>query len=165
MYREIDSRDVLILGCGNVLFGDDGFGPAVVEHLNALGTVPAHAHAEDVGTSVRDILFNVALVERKPRQVIILDAVQMTDRRPGEVFELELSAMPGIKLPDFSFHQAPTTNMLHELRDLAGIDVRVIAAQAAHIPDHLEEGLSPEIEAAVEVAAELVLSLCQERRR
>lgn len=26
-------KSVLVLGCGNILFGDDGFGPAVVEHL------------------------------------------------------------------------------------------------------------------------------------
>ena len=33
MYREIETKEVLILGCGNVLFGDDAFGPAVVERL------------------------------------------------------------------------------------------------------------------------------------
>lgn len=160
MFREIETRSVLILGCGNILFGDDGFGPAVVDRLAELDTLPAHAHAEDVGTSIRDILFNVGLVENKPQRVIILDAVRIDGRRPGEVFELELGEVPGIQLTDFSFHQAPTTNMLRELRDAAGIDVRVLVVQAAHIPDHLEEGLSPEVEAAVGPAAQRVLGLC-----
>ncbi len=161
MYREIETRSVLVLGCGNVLFGDDGFGPAVVERLHERGTLPGHAHAEDVGTSIRDILFNVALVERKPKRVVVLDAVQVEGRRPGEVFELELGEVPGIQLTDFSFHQAPSTNMLRELRDAAGIDVRVVVAQAAHIPDHLEEGLSPAVLAAIDVAADRVLELCE----
>ena len=159
MFREIETHAVLILGCGNVLFGDDGFGPAVVDRLDELGTLPAHAHAEDVGTSVRDILFNVALVEHRPRRVIILDAVQVDGREPGEVFELELGAVPKLQLTDFSYHQAPTTNMLRELRDSAGIDVRVVVAQAVRIPDHLEEGLSTEVRAAVQVAAERVVEL------
>jgi coenzyme F420 hydrogenase subunit delta len=163
MYREIETRELLVLGCGNVLFGDDGFGPAVVERLHELGALPEHAHAEDVGTSVRDILFNVALLPDRPKRVVVLDAVQVEGREPGEVFELELGAMPSNKLPDFSYHQAPTTNMLLELREV-GVDVRVVAAQAAHVPDHLQEGLSPPIRAAIEVAAERVLQLCLEPR-
>ena len=33
-------KPTLILGCGNVLFGDDGFGCALVEALEARGAVP-----------------------------------------------------------------------------------------------------------------------------
>ena len=164
MFQEIQTRDVIILGCGAVLFGDDAFGPAVVERLLARGCLPGWAHAEDVGTSVRDILFNIALAEKRPRRVIVLDAVQIEGRQPGEVFELDISSMPKIKLPDFSFHQFPTTNMLYELREHAGIDVRVVVAQAADIPDHISEGMSPDMEAAVDVAARLVLELCDLER-
>ena len=33
MLIDIPSKNILIFGCGNILFGDDGFGAAVVKHL------------------------------------------------------------------------------------------------------------------------------------
>ena len=40
MFQELETKRVLILGCGNVLMGDDGFGPAVVEQLDT--TTPVY---------------------------------------------------------------------------------------------------------------------------
>ncbi len=37
------NKEILILGCGNVLFGDDGFGPAVAEHLLKNFEIPSKA--------------------------------------------------------------------------------------------------------------------------
>ena len=49
-------KSILIFGCGNTLWGDDGFGPAVIEHLHRHYQLP-----EDVivGTSIRDLLFDL----------------------------------------------------------------------------------------------------------
>jgi coenzyme F420 hydrogenase subunit delta len=163
MYNEIQTKEILILGCGNILFGDDAFGPQVVEKLLASGRLPETAFAEDVGTSVRDVLFNlVALPEKKPSLIIVVDAVQLEGHTPGEVFEIDISQMPKIKIVDFSFHQCPTTNLLHEARELRGINVRIVAGQAACIPEELAEGLSPEMSRAVDGAVELVLKICRE---
>ncbi|MBM4352610.1 MAG: hydrogenase maturation protease [Deltaproteobacteria bacterium] len=159
MFREIETKEVLILGCGNVLFGDDAFGPEVADRLSVPGVLPDHAYAEDCGTSVRDILFNITVARKRPRMVIIVDAVTLEGRQPGEVFEMDISAMPKIKLPDFSFHQFPTTNMLHEMREQAGIDVRVVACQTAHVPEHVEPGMSAPVIAAVDKAIVLIRQL------
>jgi coenzyme F420 hydrogenase subunit delta len=146
-----------------VLFGDDAFGPEVVHRLLASGRLPDRAHAEDVGTSVRDVLFNiVTLPGRKVELVIVVDAVDVAGRTPGEVFEIDVSQMPKVKMADFSFHQFPTSNLLHEARELAGVDVRIVAAQARSIPDFVQEGMSPEILAAVDAAADLVVRFCSE---
>ena len=75
MFKEIETKRVLIFGCGNVLLGDDGFGPAVIERLERRGDLPGDAHAEDVGTSIRGILFDIALKDRRPEHIIVLDAV------------------------------------------------------------------------------------------
>ena len=37
------AKEVVVLCCGNVLFGDDGFGPAVADRINASETVPEWA--------------------------------------------------------------------------------------------------------------------------
>ncbi len=52
MIRELFTKPILIFGCGNVLFGDDGFGPAAIEHLHQHHDLPETIMAEDVGTSI-----------------------------------------------------------------------------------------------------------------
>jgi coenzyme F420 hydrogenase subunit delta len=152
MIGEIFEKRVLIFGCGNILFGDDGFGPAVINRLNEQHNLPGDVLAMDVGTSIRDILFDLALSEKKPAKLIIVDAVQYPDRTPGEVFEIPVEGIPEKKTADFSLHQFPTVNILQELKDQTAIEVRVIVGQAEKIPEEVGPGLSATMEGAVDTA-------------
>ena len=138
----------LIFGCGNVLFGDDGFGPAVVDYLNEHYTLPDDVMALNVETSVRGYLFNIVLSEKKPDAILIIDAVDK-GRTPGEIFEIELDEIPKKKVDDFSMHQMPSSNMLKELKDESEIAIRILVAQVEYIPDEVEAGLKPVMEAAI----------------
>ena len=148
-------KSVLILGCGNILIGDDGFGPAVAQRLRGNFTIPADVCVFDAGTSVREILFDTVLSEKKPSKIVIVDAMDCA-REPGELFMLEIDSLPKIKLDDFSMHQIPTSNLLRELRDHCGIEVIVIGCQVANACDSVNPGLSTLVEAAVKPAAELI---------
>ena len=128
---QIFENSVLIFGCGNILWGDDGFGPAVIECLNEKYHLPDDVLALDVGTSIRDILFDLILSDKKPQQLIIIDAVGYPDRQPGEVFEIPVEGIPETKVSDFSLHQFPTVNMLQELKEHSGIKVKIIVGGAA----------------------------------
>jgi coenzyme F420 hydrogenase subunit delta len=152
MIGEIFEKRVLIFGCGNILFGDDGFGPAVINRLNEQHNLPGDVLAMDVGTSIRDILFDLALSEKKPAKLIIVDAVEYPDRTPGEVFEIPVEGIPEKKTADFSLHQFPTVNILQELKDQTAIEVRVIVGQAEKIPEEVGPGLSATMEGAVDTA-------------
>ena len=152
MIQEIFDRPVLIFGCGNVLLGDDGFGPAVMERLARDYTLPSQIAAVDVGTSIRDLLFDLLLVPTKPKRIFIVDAVSQPGRLPGELFELDLRELPVYKTNDFSLHQFPSVNLLEELENSAGVDVRVLVVQAGEIPEEVRPGLSIEVEAAVPAA-------------
>ncbi len=146
-------KSILILGCGNILIGDDGFGPAVAQRLQDNFTIPTDVCVFDAGTSVREILFDTILSEKKPSKIVIVDAMDC-GLKPGELFCLDISSLPKVKLDDFSMHQIPTSNMLRELRDLCGIEVIVIACQVSHTPDGVDPGLSTPVERAVKCAAE-----------
>ena len=159
MFREIETKKVLILGCGNVLLGDDGFGPAVVEELQRNHDLPDWAHAEDVGTSIREILFNMTVLEHRPEHLIVIDAVARKGRQAGEVFEISVDEIPEKKIVDYSFHQFPTTNLLKELQDHCGIKVTIIAAQTTGKLETVEPGLSGPVEEAVPLAAAKVVEL------
>jgi coenzyme F420 hydrogenase subunit delta len=143
------NESVLILGCGNTLFGDDGFGPAVVERLLKDHDLPAGVLAMDVGTSVREVLFDLLLSQTKPRRIIVLDAVEHEGRQPGEIFEIDVDQISPEKTADFSLHQFPTVNMLKELQDHFPIEVTILVAQVQDLPEEVRPGLSPAMEKAV----------------
>ena len=148
-------KSILILGCGNILIGDDGFGPAVTGRLRENFTIPDDVCVFDAGTSVREILFDTILSDKKPTKIIIVDAVDC-GREPGELFWLDIDGIPKVKLDDFSMHQIPTSNLLRELRDLCGIEVIVMACQTASATDYVNPGLSAPVKAAVENAARML---------
>ena len=162
VFREMYTKKVLIFGCGNVLMGDDGFGPAVIKKLQQQHHLPDCAHAEDVGTSVRDILFNITLLEKRPEHIVVLDAVDKPGRSKGEVFEISADDIPEKKIVDYSFHQFPTTNMLKEIQEQCGVKITIIVAQIGKKLESVKPGLSKPMRTAVREAAERVAHLVSE---
>jgi coenzyme F420 hydrogenase subunit delta len=156
MESEWYGKRTLILGCGNWLLGDDGFGPSVVERLKRDVTVPPDVYVLDAGTSVREILFDVTLSEEKPEKIVIVDAIDC-DREPGELFALDIGSMPQKKLADFSSHQVPTSSLLRDLRDLCGVDVIVMVCQVLNRDTEIGPGLSQPVEQAVRRAVETLI--------
>src|ERR1035438_6968486 len=134
------TKPVLILGIGNVFFGDDGFGCALVEYLETHFDVPGGVCLLDAGTGVRLPLFTLCLSQVRPRRLLIVDAgvrlplftlclsqvrprrlliVDAVDvgREPGEWFELNPADIPVVKLGDFSRSEEHTSE-LESLRHL-----------------------------------------------
>jgi len=146
---------VLILGVGNVLFGDDGFGPEAVNYLSRHYHIPDDVYVMDVGTGARKILFNLALSEARPEEIIIVDAVDW-GQDPGQVFEIPVEALPATKVDDFSLHQVPTSNLLRELQDRCGIRVTVIACDVGVVPQMIEPGLTQGTHEAIHAASQKI---------
>jgi coenzyme F420 hydrogenase subunit delta len=149
-------KPTLVLGCGNVLFGDDGFGCALVEYTQSQNRVPDDVCMLDVGTGVRKLLFTLCLSPMRPQRLLIVDALD-ANRPPGELFEIDPAGIPKIKLDDFSMHQLPTSNLLRELQEACGIEVRVLACQTGPLPQEICPGLSPPVQAALSPAAEWLM--------
>ncbi|ADJ26031.1 hydrogenase maturation protease [Dehalogenimonas lykanthroporepellens BL-DC-9] len=149
------TKKLLILGVGNPLFGDDGFGPAVAEELERRGRVPSFTAVLDVGTGVREILFDLILSQARPDELVIIDALDC-GREPGEIFKVKVDEVPAIKQHDFSLHLAPSLNLLQELRDQSGVKVTIIAAQPTEIPEMVTGGMSEAIISAVTETADFI---------
>lgn len=156
MTTDIYKKSTLIFGCGNTLFGNDGFGPEVINHLHTHHTFPDSVLALDAGTGIRDFIFDLLLIDQKPELVIIIDAVTIDGRTPGEVFEIDLSCVPKQKMADFSLHQSPSSNLLSQLKD-TGVDVKMLGMQTDFIPNEISPGLCPKTQAAVPAAAEWII--------
>ena len=160
---EYVKKRVLILGVGNVLFGDDGFGPAAAEYMLNNCKVPDDVYIMDVGIGTGDILFNIALSQVKPKKIIVLDAVDLK-RKPGEVFELSIDDLPANKMSDFSMHFFPSPNILNELKDKMDVDVVILACQAERMPDSVSPGLSDAVAQALPRASEMALQLARKTK-
>jgi coenzyme F420 hydrogenase subunit delta len=152
-------KDIIVLGCGNILFGDDGFGSTVAENLEASSLLPENVLVVNAGTGVREMLFDLILDEQKPRKIIVIDAVDL-QRKPGEIFSIGVEELPENKTDDFTLHGMPTLNLLRELKDLCHVEVIVVAGQVESIPEAVRPGLSDILAKSVPTAVDEVLKLC-----
>lgn len=85
---------MLVVGCGNLLRGDDGVGPILVRNLWERG-VPTGARLVDGGTAGMDVAFQMRGAER----VVIVDAAA-TGSAPGTLFRVpgaELAELPPLE--------------------------------------------------------------------
>lgn len=155
-------HESVVFGCGNPLFGDDGFGPAVIEHLCEHYAVPPDAACLDAGTAVRDFLFDILLSPQKPRQIIIVDAMNVPGAAPGEIREISIDAMQSNKTCDFSLHQFPTTNMLKEIQEHTDVRVRVLVVAPTELPQEVSPGLSPPIRQAISPICSRIINMLNE---
>jgi coenzyme F420 hydrogenase subunit delta len=151
---------VLILGVGNVLFGDDAFGPEVASYLLAHYQIPDDIYVMDVGTGVRKLLFTLALSEKKPEEIVVVDAVDWGDDI-GRVSVISADQLPLSKVDDFSLHQLPTSNLLHDLQENGNVAVSVVVCDVQVVPEWILPGLSPAVQQAVSEAAQAIAARFQ----
>ncbi|RQD57620.1 MAG: hydrogenase maturation protease [Desulfonatronovibrio sp. MSAO_Bac4] len=153
--RMFDSR-VVVFGCGNILYGDDGLGPKVIEALDNDSDLSNDVACLDAGTSIRPLLFDLIMGDKHPERVIIVDITTDEDIAPGEVKEIDVDQVDPKKISDFSMHQFPTTNLLKELKDATDIKLSILVARAVSVPEKMNEGLTPEMEKAVQDIVERI---------
>ena len=140
---------VAIFGCGNILLGDDGFGPAVIGLLNRLG-LPGSVRAIDVGTGIREYLLDyLMLPSLRPQLLVVVDAGYEPGLPLGTVQVCDVESMTACKINDFSLHQFPTVNLLAELQEETDVAVKLVTAQSAPEAEGMRIGLSPAMIAAV----------------
>ncbi len=150
---------VAIFGCGNILLGDDGFGPAVIEQLAGAG-LPATIRLIDAGTAIREYLLDYLLApELRPVLLIVVDAAPGQNGRIGQVRRCTPADLPAPKIHDFSLHQFPTVNLLRELAEETGIEVVLLLAGIDQPAALCAPGLSPRVRAAVDGACARIMAL------
>lgn len=152
-----ESARVLIVGCGNLLRGDDAVGPVLVRHLWERG-VPHRVHCADGGTGGMDVAFQM----RGVPHVIIVDACT-SGSEPGAIFRLsgadaETPPLAGVNLHAFRWDHALAFARWALKEDYPPrIDVWLIEAERLEVG----EPLSPTVEAAMYRVADLLMEEVQ----
>ncbi|MBP1928588.1 coenzyme F420 hydrogenase subunit delta [Methanolinea mesophila] len=145
--------EIVITGCGNPLFADDGFGPAVVEELQKL-QLPDNVKVIDAGLGGPHFIFTLIDPE-KTKKLIIIDIADF-GAEPGDLTLLRVEDLPAGSYRDA--HSWDLTEPLQRLKDR--VDITVIGCQPKHVtaPD-FELGLTEEVSNAVPKTVRTVLEL------
>jgi hydrogenase maturation protease len=148
-----------VIGLGNVLLGDDGFGPFVTELLTTRYDFPPEVELLDLGTPGLGLVTYL----HGHDSVVIVDAVK-GPWTPGEVrvFESEeLERMPAV--PRVSPHDPAVAEALSVARAAGHGPGEACLVGAVPRSSELGASLTPEMRAAADAAAEIVRQRVEER--
>jgi hydrogenase maturation protease len=147
------ARPVLVLGIGNILWADEGFGVRCVEELHRRWSFPDDVLVMDGGTQG---LYLVHYVQAA-RRVIVFDAIDYGEQ-PGA-----LKLVRGDEVPKFtgakkmSLHQTGFQDVLSAAELLGGTldDILLIGVQAQELEDYggsLTDPVRAQMEPALAIA-------------
>lgn len=150
---EFPTYQTLVLGVGNTLLFDDGFGVHVVERLVQQYVLPKEVHALDGGTLGMDLLYYLEGVEN----LLIVDAVE-AHRPPGSLLRLSGDEVPAFLSLKVSPHQMGIPDMLAAAKLKGSFPKNIVlwGVQPASLEVGLElsETVSPLVDVVVEKAVE-----------
>lgn len=135
------NHENLIVGCGNILYKDDGLGPEVINYMKEHNIqFPGDTCLIDGATSAPHYIFT--LPGDKWKNLIIIDIADL-QAEPGHIEILELS---DVKESDryMDVHGMSVTYPLHMLEDK--INIKLIVCQPEDVPLEMEMGLSKTLE-------------------
>ncbi len=144
---------VLVLGIGNLLWADEGFGVRCVEALHQRFEFPEHVTLVDGGTQGMYLLDYVC---SSPR-VLVFDAIDFK-LEPGTLKVFRDAQVPVWSDTMMSLHQATFQELLSlaRLRDRFPASITLIGVQP-DVLDDLGGSLSPGVKARVDAAVALAV--------
>jgi len=145
---------VLVLGIGNVLWADEGFGVRAVETLHQRYRTPAHVSVVDGGTQGLYLLDYICAADR----VLVLDAIDYK-LAPGTLRLFRDADVPVWADTMMSLHQASFMELLSlaRLRGRFPEKITLIGVQP-DVLDDLGGSLSPLVRARLDEAVELAVA-------
>jgi len=145
--------EIVIAGCGNPLFADDGFGTAVAEELHRR-IRSTRITVVDAGTSAPQFLFPL-INPAETKKIIIIDIVDFGGR-PGTLVRMDRD-----DLKSGCVHDAHSGGIISAIGCISReVDITIIGCQPGHVSDPVYEiGLSTPVKNAVPAAAGLVIAI------
>lgn len=154
------AKRVLVAGIGNIFFADDGFGPEVVRRMSmsdGMTSLPDGVRLVDYG--IRGMHLAYDLLDGVDALVLV-DALP-GDGEPGTITVLQVGP-EDLGDGDFDAHGMNPVAVLGSLGALGGTlpPTYLVGCTPADLEERI--GLSPQVAAAVEVAADAVRSVLAE---
>ncbi|MDM8550572.1 HyaD/HybD family hydrogenase maturation endopeptidase [Desulfobacterales bacterium HSG2] len=139
------SPNMMILGVGNILFSDEGFGIRVVETLQKLYEFPENISLVDGGV----LGLNLLGVISEADHLIVIDAIRNRGRA-GDLYRLEKEAIPERIRAKNSLHQVDLLEALTLCQALDKVPETVILGVEPADIETLSTDLTPNIRAKID---------------
>jgi len=124
--------DVLILGVGNILLGDEGIGVHVIRELEK-EKLPGNIELMDAGTA----MFSILHLLEKRKKIVVIDAAR-GGKRPGTIYRILPSQIKNEHNKLLSLHEMGLMECLAELEnEVRPRDTVIIGVE----PDSIDWGL------------------------
>ncbi|NIV10209.1 MAG: hydrogenase maturation protease [Aliifodinibius sp.] len=159
---------LLVIGLGNPLLGDDGVGWRVVEFVEQKLHDKSHPFVSSWIEFEYLSLGGLSLMERMEgyKSVIVVDSILTGTKPIGTIYSLPLSNLPNLSAGHTTaVHDTSLATALEVGKRMGMVlpkEVWVVAVEAEQV-FHFSENLSPEIEDAVPIAADIVIELLENR--
>jgi coenzyme F420 hydrogenase subunit delta len=143
--------EIVVVGCGNPLYADDGFGPAVVESLQEI-ELPDNVTVVDAGLGGPHFVFTL-LNPESTKTLIIVDIADFRGK-PGELRWLTVD-----ELPEGSYLDAHSWDLTEPLQCIKDdIQIRILACQKKYVSaPEMVIGITDEVQKAIPDAVAEIL--------
>lgn len=153
-FKNIFKGKLVIIGVGNTLRGDDGFGPALIARLKKeieekgdrrLTSVPLLI---DAGNAPEN--YAGKIVKEKPDTILIIDAIDL-DLKPGEY---EIITKSEIAETGFTTHNMSLNMFIEFLEKETGANIFILGIQPENL--NFEEQMSENVKNAIKEISKLI---------
>ena len=152
-FDEIYATDIMVLGIGCILYGDEGFGVRVVEKMEKQYEFPESVLLVDGGV----LGVNLLGVISKPKHLIVVDCIR-NKGNPGDLYRLDGDAIPARIRAKNSLHQVDFLEALTLCQALDHVPETVIVGVEPLDIDTQSLDLTPPIQAQVDPVIEMVFA-------
>ena len=147
------SSGIMVLGIGNILYSDEGFGVQVVEKMQWLYEFSDNVMFVDGGV----LGINLLGVISQPEHLIVVDTVR-NKGNPGDLYRLEGEAIPERIRAKNSLHQVDFLEALTLCQALDRVPQTVIIGVEPEDIETQSLELTPRIRAKVDPVIDMVLA-------
>ena len=136
-----NSQNLVILGIGNDMRGDDGLGSLIARKLMNMLKGNQYVKVYDGGTVPEN--FTGAIKRDNPSHIIVIDAVEMNEK-PGNI---RLIAKDEIANYSISTHALPLSFLIRYLESASGAQIVLLGIQPKNLD--LSNIISSEVEKSI----------------
>ncbi|HWQ64526.1 MAG TPA: hydrogenase 3 maturation endopeptidase HyCI [Methanospirillum sp.] len=147
----IDPDQIVFVGVGNRMLGDDGIGPVLLDLLSV-----NVSHTVDVGVTPEE--YTGVIRRLNPSVIVFLDAADF-GAEPGQMKIIMAEEVSKVRI---SIHKISLEILMEYLKSETGADVFIIGIQPAEISH--SSTLSPPASQGVQECAEVITSLLNKEK-
>jgi hydrogenase maturation protease len=144
---------ITVLGVGNILFGDEGFGVRVIEKMQERYEFPQEVMLVDGGVLGLNLLGTISVADH----LIVVDAIRNRGK-PGDFHRLEGDQIPRRILAKNSLHQVDLLEALTLCQALDKVPKTVIIGVEPADIETLQVEMTPVIQSKVDEMIDRVLA-------